>query len=274
MALVHRRGWSARARLESPWYFPLRALWDRLEGEAGFPSPTALSALYAERAVASPELPPEIARLRFAAAPAHKPRRRSGRPIALADLYEGRIVERGQVPTRLDDWHDFFNALTFVVFPRAKWALHQRQYQLLRRRIGPHTRRLPGARTREQDALALFDEGGIALAVTPGAARGRSQGELAASAAALCRAGQACAIPFGHALHEHLIEGLPCPLGTVHALAVEHSGLSLPALLERVDEALAGDLAHSAHFCEPSPVRGLSLAEIEPPAEMAPKPPP
>jgi hypothetical protein len=263
MAITHRRGWSADARHESPWYFPLRALWEQFHGHAGFPSPTELSVLYAERVAALPALAPELARLRFVAAPAHKPRRRGARPIALAELYEGQIVERGQVPTRLDDWHDFFNALTFAAFPRAKWALHRRQYELLKRRIGPDTRRLPGARTREQDALALFDEGGIALTVAPSIAHGRSQAQLAASAAALCRAGQARAVPFGHALHEHLIEGLPCPLGTVHALAIEPAGLSPPALLAQVDQALAGDLAHSALFVEPSSERGLSLAEID-----------
>jgi len=274
MAIVHRRGWSAEAHHESPWYFPLRALWDRLHDHAGFPTPATLSALYAERVAELPQIAPEIARLRFVAAPAHKRRRRGTHPIALADLYEGQIVERGQVPTRLDDWHDFFNALTFATFPRAKWALHQRQYQLLARRIGPDTRRLPGARTREQDALALFDEGGIALLVAPAAAQGRSQAELAGSAAALCRAGEACAVPFGHALHEHLIEGLPCPLGTVHALAIEPDGPSLPALLARVDAALASELEHGERFVEPSPERGLSLAEIEPlGAEMAAKGP-
>jgi hypothetical protein len=263
MAITHRRGWSADARHESPWYFPVRALWDQLHACSSFPSPATLSALFAERVAVLPEIAPELSRLHFVAAPAHKPRRRGARPIVLADLYEGQIVERGQVPTRLDDWHDFFNALTFAAFPRAKWALHRRQYELLKGRVGPDTRRLPGARTREQDALALFDEGGIALVVAPAIAHGRSQAQLAASAAALCRAGQARAVPFGHALHEHLIEGLPCPLGTVHALAIEPAGLSAPALLARVDQALAGDLAHSALFVEPSPERGLSLAEVD-----------
>jgi hypothetical protein len=263
MALVHRRGWSAQARYESPWHFPLCALWERFEEHPGFPSPAALSALYAERVAALPGLAPEISRLRFVAAPAQKPRRR-GIPIALADLYEGQIVERGQVPTRLDDWHDFFNALTFAAFPRAKWALHRRQYALLQQRIGPDTRRLPGARTREQDALTLFDEGGIALVVAPAAAHGQGQAPLARAAAELCRAGQARAVPFGHALHEHLIEGLPSPLGAVHALALEFAGLSQPALLERVDEALASDLSHAQRFVEPSPERGLSLTEIAP----------
>jgi Protein of unknown function (DUF3025) len=261
MAIVHRRGWSAEARHESPWYFALRTLWDSFAEHTAFPSPAALSELYLQRVAALPELAPEIARLRFVAA--QKPRRRAARPIVLAALYEGQIVERGEVPTRVDDWHDFFNALTFAAFPHAKWALHRRQYELLARRIGPDTRRLPGARTREQDALALFDEGGIALAVSPEAARGQSQAQLVASAPALCRAGKARAVPFGHALHEHLIEGLPCPLGTVHALVLEPAGLTPSALLERVDQALAADLARPALFLEPSPERGLSLAEIE-----------
>jgi hypothetical protein len=270
MAIVHRRGWSAEARHESPWYFPLRALWDQLRDQLGFPSPSQLGALYAARVAQLGALPPEIERLRFVPAPAQKPKRRGQRPIVLAELYEGQIVEHGQVPTRLDDWHDFFNALTFAAFPRAKWALHRRQYALLKQRIGPGTRRLPGARTREQDALALFDEGGIALLVAPGSWQALSHGDFAATTMALCRAGEARAVPFGHALHEHLIEGLPCPLGTVHALALDFAALPLPQLLVRLDLLLARDLAQSSLFAVPSAERGLSLEEIAAAAQERP----
>jgi hypothetical protein len=266
MAIVHRRGWSADARHESPWYFPLRTLWDRLHTHAAFPSAAELSALYAARVAELDELEPALRRLRFVPAPAHKPKRRGRRPVVLGELYEGQIAEHGCVPTRPDDWHDFFNALTFAAFPRAKWALHHRQYGLLKQLVVPGTRRLPGARTREQDALALFDEGGIALVVAPAAARGRSQAELAAAAAALCRAGAAFPVPFGHALHEHLVEGLACPRGALHAIALEFAGAPLAELPARLDPLLARDLAQPGLFTAPSPERGLSLAEIAPTA--------
>ena len=60
----------------------------------------------------------------------------SGRPIRFilppADLpaYEQHIHATGEVPTRADDWHDFFNALAWCVWPHTKSAcngLHLRE---------------------------------------------------------------------------------------------------------------------------------------------------
>lgn len=258
MAIVHQRGWSGHAYGESPWYFPLAALWRRFASQPQFPSPEQLSELYREQ-TSSQELPEGARRLRFASAPPKQKRRRT--PIELASLYEGKIVELGEVPTRENDWHDFFNALTFVAFPRAKWALHERQYRLLERRIGADTRRLPGARTREQDALALFDEGGIALAVDNSHTQQLVDHPDAfeASVLALCKQGAAVALPFGHALPEHLVEGLACPLGTVHAVFLAPGELRSGRLLKAVDDALFHDLGDPTRFTMPSLARGLSL---------------
>ena len=60
-------------------------------------------------------------------------------------------------------WHDFLNALVWATFPRAKLALHRRQHAAIERWIPPGATQLPNARTREQDALALVDEGGVLL---------------------------------------------------------------------------------------------------------------
>jgi hypothetical protein len=262
VAITHQRGWAAEAYRESPWYFPLAELWQTFASHTSFPTPAELSALYRTETTRLSSLCDAARALSFVAAPAKKRRPRRGL-VDLAELYEGRIVLGGEVPTRIDDWHDFFNALTFAAFPRAKWALHGRQFALLRERLPPGARRLPGARSREQDALALFDEGGIALVVSPTHAA-----ELAASDAdtlnvvgeALCRAGEARPVPFGHALPEHLVEGLPVPLGTVHVLALDFHGLSNKRLLDAVDEALAEDLGRPELFTVPSPARGLSLS--------------
>lgn len=93
---------------------------------------------------------------------------RSRRPrIRLrSDLYDFRVVA-GEIPTRGGCWHDFFNLAMFAAFPKAKAALHARHKRILMERIPESFDRLPGARTREQDALALLDEGGIVLATSP-----------------------------------------------------------------------------------------------------------
>lgn len=261
MAIVHHRGWAAAAASESPWYFPLAPHWQAFASHSEFPSPDELSRLYAHR-THTRALPEAAQRLRFVSSPAKKQRREL--PIQLGSLYEGKIVEHGEVPTRERDWHDFFNALTFVAFPRAKWALHERQYRLLQQRIGANTRRLPGARTREQDSLALFDEGGIALLVEPSQAAllGDEPDAFEVSVLELCERGAALPVPFGHALPEHLIEGLACPLGTLHVVVLELDQ-RLDSLLIALDEALFRDLSDPTRFLAPSLARGLSLPVLE-----------
>lgn len=43
--------------------------------------------------------------------------------------YESKIYLTGQVQTRTENWHDFFNALVWQIFPRAKSVLNQLHYQ-------------------------------------------------------------------------------------------------------------------------------------------------
>ncbi len=72
--------------------------------------------------------------------------------------YELRIFERGEVSTRSHSWHDFFNALIWMTYPATKAALNARQIAA----------RIPGiVRTREQDRLTMFDEGGVISLIEP-----------------------------------------------------------------------------------------------------------
>lgn len=71
--------------------------------------------------------------------------------------YETHIHDSGAVPTRDGDWHDFFNALSWCIWPRSKAALnaaHVREIAI--RRAGGLAGR--GAR---RDALTQFDECGL-----------------------------------------------------------------------------------------------------------------
>lgn len=264
MALTHQRGWAAAGFRESPWYFTIADLWQRYETHARFPTPEELSTLYRERTAPLTQLPSDAARVVFAASgpkKKKKKKRASGSTVQLTELYEGRIVEHGEVSTRLEDWHDFFNALAFCAFPRAKWALHKRGYELWRQRIAPGTHKLPGARTPEQNALVLFDEGGIALAVHAHSAAllQPESSTFERDVARLWEQGEALPVPFGHALHEHLVASLPCPFGMLQIVTVDVALKPTSALRDAVDLALARDLADPACFTEPSPARGLSL---------------
>lgn len=157
----------------------------------------------------------ERARVRFVPA-ARRPRRQRG-PIALRDLYDARIT-RGEVPTRARNWHDFLNALVWATFPKSKRALHARQHHALQAWArasatldGDRVARLPNARTRELDALALVDEGGVLVGGdAPDAPR----------------------VVFGHALYEGFVLEVPAMIAR---------GVVLPRELD-LDEALAARL--------------------------------
>ncbi|HMI93099.1 MAG TPA: DUF3025 domain-containing protein, partial [Polyangiales bacterium] len=136
----------------SPWFWPLATAAERFVGLSDWPTRGALDAMYRGLTAGVSGVEP----LRFADNVRKEDKRRGGQ-IRLDGLYDGRIVVHGEVPTREGDWHDFFNALCFATFPRAKRALHLRQYSALQGRVPATATRLPPTRTREQDALTLFD---------------------------------------------------------------------------------------------------------------------
>ncbi|MCX9157895.1 DUF3025 domain-containing protein [Niveibacterium sp. 24ML] len=88
-----------------------------------------------------------------------------GTPIRLiasahAEGYEAGIARTGGVPTRSDDWHDYFNALVWWRFPRAKAALNAAH-------LAEIDSRAQGApRGRRRDALTQFDECGVVVSAS------------------------------------------------------------------------------------------------------------
>ena len=79
-------------------------------------------------------------------------------PPAASAQYEVRVFETGEVQTRADSWHDLFNALVWLAFPKTKAVLNGHHYGEIRARRGE---RLRGT---ARDVLTLFDEGGIIVA--------------------------------------------------------------------------------------------------------------
>lgn len=69
--------------------------------------------------------------------------------------YESTIYHHQCIPTRLRNWHDFFNNLTWFIFPSMKRALVEAGYQA--------TDREQKHRTPKQNVLAHFDECGIVI---------------------------------------------------------------------------------------------------------------
>ena len=67
--------------------------------------------------------------------------------------YEQRVHETGEIETRPDNLHDWFNALCWLAFPRTKARINAMHAAVMPRE--------GGRRGRLRDLLTIFDEGGV-----------------------------------------------------------------------------------------------------------------
>ncbi len=226
--------WRATFCTESPLFAPLVEPMLPFAAFETFPSPEQIHEALSERAGVSFERAAPLGRGRT------RPRREE-------DLYDANIHARRAVPTRAGSWHDFLNALVWAMYPRSKWALHTRQHRLVTRGLDPATGKLPGARTPEQDTLALFDEGGLVVA----SALVLETGDAIEGAIA---SGHAKAVVFGHAIYEGIVLGVPWP--AVRAVVVNAQKR------EDVDGELAARLDDSTSFSQPSSLPRVYLSAM------------
>jgi hypothetical protein len=92
---------------------------------------------------------------------------RNGHPLSLVEQtqgklafeaqYEPRCFLMGEVQHRADNWHDLFNALVWLTFPRAKAVLNEKHYAALLK-AAPSNGSQRGA---ERDVSTLLDESGV-----------------------------------------------------------------------------------------------------------------
>jgi hypothetical protein len=136
---------SWKGALAAPVFAAIAPVLDRLPPDR-FPAPDVLSAL----------VPPSMtsgggAPIRFVPA-------RAPIPGDFSTQYEVRVFEGGEVHTRRDNWHDLFNALVWLAFPKTKAVLNRHHYAQMKARWGEKLRGTA------RDVLTLFDEGGIVVA--------------------------------------------------------------------------------------------------------------
>lgn len=130
----------------SPLFAPLRVHAQSLDAHNDWPDLATLNALLAARAVHNRNDQPVQC-----VAP-------STRATRWQDRYEPRLYFEGALQTRARNWHDLFNALVWANFPQTKAALNALHYRYAQ------TQAAGANRTRAQDVLTLFDEGGIIVA--------------------------------------------------------------------------------------------------------------
>jgi Protein of unknown function (DUF3025) len=162
MATAAPPAWNRWELLASPAFATLAPLIEQLP-EDHFPTLAQLNRMCEEREVVSG----------------------SGVPVEFVpqeaktdEPYETRVYARGKVLTRSRNWHDLFNALAWITFPRSKAAINRHHYREMLARQGEGLRSAPrteggsrgtprtegGSRGTPRDVLTLFDEGGVIVA--------------------------------------------------------------------------------------------------------------
>lgn len=198
---------------------------------------------------------PDERPLEFALAP-KKSRRFRRTEVRLEELYDGSIHLNGRVPCLPASYHDLWNTLVFSAFPRAKRRLHARQFAALARDVRPGDARLPSKRSRERDALTIFDEGGsVVLLQSRVHCAWRDGATLDPST---LDESQAAVVLFGHAILEQA--QLAAPVVRSSALVFEIE--DIPPLGERWplwDALVAQRLERADQFLEPGADTVLDL---------------
>jgi hypothetical protein len=211
---------------------------------ASWPDPSTWRDALERGGLAAPLLTDGGARVAFAPSPPKSKSRRRRAPVEVARIYDEQIYVRGEVPSRVGSWHDYLNMLVWATFPSAKRALNARQRAALRAHVVDGAARIPGARTREQDALSMLDEGGVVILASresePSVSRAIERAD-AEALSALVHTNGAAVFAFGHALHEHLLSSTTA----IRALAVHLVVEALPTTLDARVALADVELAHA-----------------------------
>lgn len=177
--------------------------------------------------------------------------------------YERRIADTGEVETRAANWHDLFNALAWIAYPKAKAAINAQHAAILEEGGAAEAKH----RGPERDALTLFDESGVVVACgAPELLRlivghewkelfWRRRDELEA---------RVRFFTFGHALAEKALDPRTGIGAKSVFVPVDELFFMLPveAQVARADEQLAAHFAQRLRFASPKSMASLPAMGI------------
>jgi len=83
------------------------------------------------------------------------------KPGSFEQHYAPRIYMSGEIQTRTENWHDFFQLLSWVMFPRTKAMINETHIPIAQARIEAGSDL--GRRSPLENLLSLFDEGGAVV---------------------------------------------------------------------------------------------------------------
>lgn len=231
-------GVSPRVLCNRPLFGPIAAWLQRFEQ---LPTISELNALSCEAGIKSGSGAP----LRFVA---------SG---SSSTPYEQQVFERGEVPTRADNWHDFYNALCWLAWPKTKAALNARHVKHLQ----------PGTRGAVRDAATQFDECGLivlhANPTLPQALIDHQWHEVFWCERRAVQTQMRCLV-VGHALYERLHAPYMGLCGKAVYLEVTQALIDAPIddQTAAADAQLAAHLASDAFCASPRMLHPLPLLGI------------
>ena len=231
--------WHPALLLQSPLFAPLHTVLANINN-TDFPTITDCNALLAKQR-------PSIVThtnlsLRFVTQQAGK--------LTFEQQYEPRCYLAGEVQMRANNWHDLFNVLVWLTFPKIKAALNARHYHALRL---AQTQPYKNGRGALRDASTLLDESGIIVVTADEKLayllRNFQWKKLFWQQREQVKTKMGFYI-FGHGLYEKSVQPYLGITGQGLLLHVESAFFtwSLPAQLMYIDSALVGQLA-TPDFC-------------------------
>jgi hypothetical protein len=140
--------WNRSELINSPFFEPLRLILGQLNSDQ-FPSLAELNCML-ER-LSSPITVQSGLPIRFV-------EQNTGK-LAFEMQYEPLCYLKGEVQTRKNNWHDLFNSLVWLAFPKTKAAINARHFKSLMSRQDERTSQRGAVR----DMNTLFDESGVVV---------------------------------------------------------------------------------------------------------------
>ena len=248
-------GWSPHFANSSPLFNSLRHLAKAFEHHQSWPEVADYQA-YLER------WPEQIMTL------GGKPLRivdQAGRPEQFEQHYAPRIYLSGEIQTRLENWHDFFQYLSWFMFPKTKAVINSIHLPYARQRIDVGDEL--GRRSPMENMLSLFDEGGAVLVSSDERllqdVRDFSWKSLFWHQRARLATSFDC-VPFGHAIYE---KGLAPYIGmTANCILLRadarYFGMASVERLAWIDDQLGPIFEAKQHYqkprdLQPFPILGM-----------------
>lgn len=187
------------------------------------------------------------------------------KPDKFYEHYAPRIYLTGEMQTRTDNWHDFFQVISWLLFPKSKSVINSRHYfaALERHKLNMDK----GCRSAQENLFSLFDECGAVVLSTDATLldniREHQWKELFWNRRTDASCQLQCYI-FGHAMNEKLINPYIGMTANCLMLEVTQDILSLPLhmKIKYIDKVLSQQLEDdreitSPHQLSPLPVLGL-----------------